>query len=318
MSKHPKDFSVGIDVGGTHLRAVLVGSDGKVHASSHQKIVARDPQGLLHTIAAAVEALQPGKTEFPIGLGIAGPVHTRTGVVAVAPNLGWRNVAFGSMLLAHYGRPVRLVNDLNAITVGEGMYGAGGGAKHVLCVFVGTGVGMGAVSHGQLVEGWDGLATELGHIKVNFTPDARLCGCGERGCLEAHSSGRHLPEMLQSVIARGVACGLGQSDSPLTKAVAADSIEAAAQAGDPACLALWDEIGETLGRAIGNTVTLFNSEVLILGGGVLTSAPSLKARVVRGIHAYAARPALASLRIADTVLGEQAGAIGAAMLAREL
>ncbi|MEZ4273105.1 MAG: ROK family protein [Myxococcota bacterium] len=109
------------------------------------------------------------------------------------------------MLAAQFGRPVRLVNDLNAICAGEAAVGGGQGSHHVMCVFVGTGVGMGAVSHGRVVEGADGLATELGHIKVQSPETGRLCGCGGRGCLEAYTSGRHLPALLQQKIDAGCA-----------------------------------------------------------------------------------------------------------------
>lgn len=310
--------TVGVDVGGTHLRAAILTPEGSIRTSVRQKMAARDPQGLLHTIDAAVAQLGEAGRGLPMAVGIAGPVHTRTGMVAVAPNLGWRDVMFGPMLARHFGQPVRLVNDLNAITVGEGLYGAGGGAAHVMCVFVGTGVGMGAVCHGNLVEGYDGLATELGHVRVHYGHQARACGCGERGCLEAHSSGRHLPALLaEKLRAKGKP---ERAKAPLGPEVfvAADSIEQAAVKGDEACRELWEDVALLLGRSIGNTVNLFNPEVLILGGGVLTSAPSLQERLFETIGQHTAKPAMNNLRIVTNVLGDFAGTIGAAILARDL
>lgn len=310
--------TVGVDVGGTHLRAAVLDGHGQVLTFTRQKIVARDPQGLLAALDAAVGGCGEGARSLPMAVGIAGPVHTRSGLVAVAPNLGWHDVLFGPLLHRHFGRPVRLVNDLNAITVGEGLYGAGGGSAHVVCVFVGTGVGMGAVCHGHLVEGYDGLATELGHVKVAFGPDARACGCGARGCLEAYTSGRHLPARWAELrAAHPTSQDDGHASSPEAPG-GADAIEALAVAGDPVARRLWDEAAVTLGRAVGDAVTLFNPEVLILGGGVLVHAPSLQERLVQSIGQHTSRPAITGLRIVGTALGDQAGTVGAAVLARDL
>lgn len=313
-------FVVGIDIGGTHLRAADVDVHGKILASKRREIVRRDPQGLLEQIAEAIEALRavnPYPTRVPIGLGLAGQLNTHTGVVAVAPNLGWNNIAFGDLFAKRFLQPVRLVNDLNAITVGESLFGAGHGAEHVACVFVGTGVGMGAVSHGVLIEGVQGVATELGHIKVDSPKTGRACGCGEFGCLEAYCSGRHLPDLFREK-------HQSYLDSPLMQRalqdpqlrLGADTIETATRAGDPAAINLWEDIALKLGRAIGNVVTIFNSQILVLGGGVLRSAPSLEQRVIAHIKAITAKPALSSLQIRHTTLGEDAGVIGAASIAR--
>lgn len=313
-------FVTGIDIGGTHLRAADVDVHGKILASERRPITQRDPESLLEQIADAIEALRtvnPYATRVPIGLGLAGQLNTHTGVVAVAPNLGWRNIAFGAMFVQRFGQPVRLVNDLNAITVGESVFGAGHGAEHVACVFVGTGVGMGAVAHGILLEGVQGVATELGHIKVDSPTTGRACGCGELGCLEAYCSGRHLPALFREQHANYPDSSLMQQAlaDPQMR-LGADTLEAAARAGDLAAIHLWEAIGARLGCAIGNVITIFNSQILVLGGGVLRSAPSLEQRVIDQIRATTAKPALSSLQIRHTALGEDAGVLGAASIAR--
>ncbi len=308
--------ALGLDIGGTTLRAALVDSSGGLLKVAKRRIAERTPEALLHDLAQLIDELAPIPEGVPLGAGLAAVMRQPQGVVMVAPNLGWTDVPFGALLRARFGRPVRLVNDLDAITMGEATRGAGRGAAHVLCVFVGTGVGMGAVVHGQILEGASGMATELGHIKIGSFATGRLCGCGERGCLEAYASGRHLPELLAEQVASGLSCPTFAQHRHEPQALTADCIERAATTGEPAAVALWQETASLLGRAIGNLVTVFNPQVLVLGGGVLQAAPSLHEATVNEIRAYAARPQLADVTIAKSELGDDAGLVGAGLLAQ--
>ena len=316
MSVAASKLRIGIDVGGTHLRAALVTEAGEPVKVIRAQLDVRDPSGLLLRMQEARAQLgDAAQLPLPMAVGLAGQILLASGVVAVAPNLGWHDVPFGPMLERTFGQPVRMLNDMNAIALGEAVRGAGDGALDVACVFVGTGVGMGAVVGGQILEGADGLATELGHIKVASVEHGRMCGCGERGCLEAYTSGRHLPDLLASKVALGLPSPLFENAQGASAQLTAGHIDAASQKGDRACMALWADISELLARAIGDTVTLFNPRVLILGGGVFLAAPYLKKAVLDSIRSYAARPAQRALRISDTKLGDDAGVIGAALAA---
>jgi len=308
-------MALGIDVGGTHLRAALVDTRGNIVRLVRRKLEAKDPQSLLDAMEAAKNDLDYGHQFVPMGLGIAGQIWLGNGVVALAPNLGWRDVPFGAMLEQRFGQPVRMVNDLNAIAFGESICGAGEGTQDMICVFVGTGVGMGAVAGGRVVEGADGMATELGHVKVDSVLTGRTCGCGERGCLEAYASGRHLPALVIAKHQEGLTSEWVASCQDDPSKLTADRIDEHAAAGDRACQALWIDIAEILGQAIGNTVTLFNPRVLVLGGGVLTSAPSLMTMVHTSIRRYAGASARANLDVRSTTLVDNAGVIGSALLA---
>lgn len=309
--------AIGIDVGGTSLRAALVDESGKIVRAQRRKLGERTPEALLDQLEALLKSLDAEDASLPIAMGLAAITHLKTGVVAVAPNLGWRDVPFGDLLAARFKRPVRLVNDLDAITVGEARCGAGRGADDVVCVFVGTGVGMGAVVHGRVLEGYNGTATELGHIKVTSAAEGRPCGCGERGCLETYASGRHLPDLLATEAAKGTKTRLLDEVKGDFKALTAERIEAAARDGDEAALAVWRCAADHLGRAIGNVVTLLNPRVLILGGGVLNAALSLRRDVVAATTAYAGRVQLADLEIRESELGDHAGLVGAGLLAHQ-
>lgn len=304
-------YSIGVDLGGTNLRAAVIDASGNLVRSARRSLDDTSVDGCLRTLDAVFDELAPLDADWPIGVGIAAQVRAGSGDVAVAPNLGWRDEPFARRLQAHVGRRVRLVNDLNAIAKGESDVGAGQGTRHLVCVFVGTGTGMGAVVEGKLMEGWHGFATEIGHTKVASPETGRRCGCGQRGCLEAYTSGRHLPELFAEVRARGIPSPL----NPERMAMTAGAIERAGADGDPVAQVLWDEVGERLARAVGDVVTVFNPEVLVLGGGVLAAAPSLASRVRERLFAYAGVAQQQGLAVRASTLGDDAGIVGAALLA---
>jgi glucokinase len=189
---------------------------------------------------------------------------------------------------------------------------------------------MGAMVDGHLLEGADGLAAELGHIKV-VSPDrtdrtdrtywgsapwaseGRPCGCGARGCLEAYTGGRYLPELIAEQVASGLSSRLLTPDSRDLSRIHAASVEAAATSGDRAARAVWERAAELLGHAIGTVVTLFNPRVLVLGGGVLRAAPSLLAAVRARAVPYIGEPYARGLQVVDSALGDDAGVVGAAL-----
>jgi glucokinase len=180
------------------------------------------------------------------------------------------------MLEDRLGRDVLLENDLSAICWGECRFGAGRGARNVVCVFVGTGVGGGAVLDGKLYRGAGNTALEIGHVKI--APPDRRCGCGARGCLETYAGGARL--------------GRRPSAGALRTA------------------------GTLLGRALGDSCTLFNPDRLILGGSVWHGEPALRRRTLAVLRKAINPPALAALSVTDDRLGDDAGVLGAADLAR--
>ncbi len=306
-------LAVGVDLGGSTLRAALVDAQGDIVRAVRRPLGERSPEAVVDQLALLLGELAP-PPGAPMAVGLAGSIRSHGGVVALAPNLGWRELPFGALLAARFGG-ARLVNDLGAITVGEAERGAGRGARDVVCVFVGTGVGMGAVVGGALLEGHGGLAAELGHAKVVEPEQGRLCGCGERGCLEAYVGGRHLPALLGEQLAAGVASDRFRADDPVLASVDAAVLEEAAAAGDPAALAVWRRAAELLGRALGTVIAVLSPRGLVLGGGVLRRAPHLRALVGERLQANGPRPQLAELVIRDSELGDDAGLVGAGLLA---
>jgi glucokinase len=308
---------LGIDLGGTYARAAVVDPTGSIVASAKIALNDRSPAGVVDSIGiAAKEALAGGREPvLGVGVGIAAQLEADTGVVAVAPNLQWRNVRFGEMLARKLGRPVRVVNDLAAAAWGELHAGAGLGTRDLFVVFVGSGVGGAIVAGGRLVRGSTGVAGEFGHIKV--VPEGRLCGCGELGCLEAYVGGHNLIAQMLEAIEAGRPTTLLErvrgDPSLLTPVV----LEEAALAGDEVAMEIYDRATRHLGLAIANMVTVLNPATLVLGGGVLMRCPGMRQVVADSVHRYTEWVSRRVVKIAQAALGDESGLIGAALLAAE-
>ncbi|WP_338863542.1 ROK family protein [Myxococcus stipitatus] len=307
--------TLGIDLGGTFARAAVVDEAGKMLASAKVALAERSPSSVVETIAEAASAAvrSAGVIVDACGVGAAAQIHKDSGVLSVAPNLGWRNVPLGQLLTDRLGQPVKVVNDLSAAAWGELHVGAGRGAQDLLVVFVGSGVGSAIISGGRLLDGAGGVAGELGHIKV--VPGGRRCGCGEQGCLEAYTGGHNLiaqaRELLEAGVSPALAHLVGGDGMKLTPVV----LEQAAEAGDAAAREVYERAAQFLALAVANQVTVLNPARLILGGGVLNHCPGIRRRVLEGVRAWASQTSREGLLIADAELGDDSGLIGAALLA---
>ena len=307
--------TLGIDLGGTFARAAVVDAGGKILASSKVALAERSPAGVVDTIAQAASAAvkSAGVTVGACGVGAAAQIHKDSGVLSVAPNLGWRNVPLGQMLTEKLGQPVRVVNDLAAAAWGELHAGAGRGASDMLVAFVGSGVGSAIIANGRLLDGAGGVAGELGHIKV--VPGGRRCGCGELGCLEAYAGGHNLIAQTRELLAAGDSPKLVELSGGDPARVTPVTLEQAAEAGDGPARDVYLRAAQFLAMAVANQVTVLNPARLILGGGVLANCPGMKRRVVEGVQRWSSQVSREGLLITEAELGDDSGLIGAALLA---
>lgn len=312
-----KKFAVGVDLGATHLRAALVSIEGgryEIHQREHRVIVEhRHPDAMLNCFVdlfAKFHRAAPDLVESaPLGIGMAAMLDGDAGYVANAPNLRWVDVPFGELLRKKLNRAVWIENDLSAIAWGEACFGAGQQATHLLCVYVGTGVGGGFVCHGTLFRGATNVSVELGHLR--FIDEGRQCGCGARGCVEAYAGGAQL-----------VAWAL-EDPSDLLKqrcngdltALHAGHLEEAARHGDAKSRSILEQAGHALGYAIAHTITLLNPDRIILGGPVWKGCSLLRETAHEWIAKNANPPARKQLQFVEPMLGEDAGILGAASLA---
>lgn len=314
------NLAIGLDLGGTHLRAGAYRDDDGAAVESHREPVGdeRDPAAIVERVAGLVERLAGmASWPIPVGVGIAAMMRDAHGTVARSPHLRWHDVPFGRLLRDRLGARflVGVYNDVNAVTWGESVAGAARGYRDVLAVYVGTGIGGGVIAGGRLLEGASSCAGEIGHTKVRWDDDAAACQCGGRGCAEAYVGGSYLDARIRRELSgkrtRSSAVQLAGGVEHVTVA----HVDQAAAEGDEWALGLWTELAPLLAVPLGNALAVLNSERLVLGGGVLARAPTLVSLTEIALTITAPPPILEPLSIAMAELGDEAGVLGAARLA---
>lgn len=311
---------VGVDVGATNIRAAVVGDDGRCGLVLKRAVPeSRAPEDVVQAVAALSLEAAAGATPAALGIGLAGWLEAETGLVFNGPNLGWRDVPFGAMLRAALpGTEVAVINDLRAIAWGEYRFGAGAGAKVLLVVYLGSGIGSSVIIDGRPLTGATNIACEIGHTRVVPPAEGRLCGCGQLGCLEAYSGGHNIERRVRKDLEAGVSTWILDFASGGVESVTCGTVDQAAAAGDPYSVALWEEVSAYLGQSLGSLITYLNPDRLILGGGVWDGAPDLRAKTLRRIERSASTEAFAACTLAEPTLADQAGIMGAAAFARAL
>jgi glucokinase len=297
------------------VRAGAVTVDGRLTSQTEALTQPeRGPAAVLDTLRATVASLASGLTDLAcIGVASAGQIDPETGAVVQAANLGWRNVPLAASLESTFGVPVTVENDVRAAAWGEFRFGVHRGVGSLLAVFVGTGVGSGAVLDGRLWRGAGNAAGELGHTQV--VADGHLCACGARGCLEQYVSGNGFRRRLRDALQARVPTRLAELTDGDPDALDATTVAAAANSGDEFSRALWSDATRHLTQAVANAVTLLNPRVLVLGGGLFEALPELFDGVAGGILKATTELARSSLAVERARLGDWAGVLGAAALA---
>lgn len=249
-----------------------------------------------------------------VGVACAGQIHPATQAVVVAPNLGWRDVPLRALLAEGFGLPVWVDNDVRAAAWGEYRFGAAAGSRSSIAVFVGTGVGSGAVLDGALWRGAGNAAGEVGHTPVMV--DGLPCPCGQRGCMEQYTSGSGLQRRFAMARAAGVATSLSGPTADDPGRLTARMVFEATAGGDGLARELWADLERFLSLSLAGYVTLLNPEVLVLGGGVIESVPPLFDTVAGAVARLTTAMARAVLRVERAALGDWSGVAGAADLSR--
>ena len=265
-----KPYVVGIDIGGTNTVFGIVDARGTIIASGSIKTnkfnEVEDYVNELHTeLFRLLE--QNNATDKIMGIGVGAPNGNYfNGTIEFAPNLPWRGVIpLAQMLTDRFGIPVSLTNDANAAAIGEMTYGAARGLKDFIMITLGTGVGSGIVVNGQLVNGHDGFAGELGHVIVRPN-NGRLCGCGRTGCLEAYTSATGVARTAREFLeVRNDPSSLRQI--PIQDITSKDVYDAAIT-GDKLALEIFDYTGKILGEAFANFIAFSSPKAIILFGGL--------------------------------------------------
>lgn len=266
-----KNYVVGIDIGGTNTVIGIVDQQGNIMETSSVKTgeyarVEDYVEAVCDVLLLLIKAY--GGTEKFRGIGIGAPNgNYYRGTIEEAPNLPWKGVIhLAQMFKERTGIPAALTNDANAAALGEMVYGAARGMKDFIMITLGTGVGSGIVVNGQMLYGHDGFAGELGHVCVDRSPEARVCGCGRKGCLEAYCSATGVARTAREILS------MTNEDSLLrelpSEQITSKDVYDAAIKGDKIAIEIFRRTGEILGRSIADFIAFSSPEAIVLFGGL--------------------------------------------------
>ena len=348
-------YSIGVDLGGTDIKAGLVSSSGDISCrvvlptdvtvGGPKVVAARIAETVRQVLVKSERTLQPfpstaKKSESPadvheiaVGLGAPGLIIAETGVIHFSPNFpGWSDIPLVDYVntelaklrvVAHNPKadtdnnrykPVLkgMDNDVNAMTLGELLHGAGVGYKSIVALTLGTGVGGGVVIDGRVYHGSQNTAGELGHTVVE--PNGRYCGCGNQGCLEAYAGAKNIVERTQEKIETGRSTLLTAATTD-EASLTPRKIAAAAQAGDQLAMEVFAETGRYIGIALTSIAHILNPQIAVIGGGIAEAGEQLLFEPIRTELSKRAMDIPARMKIVKAHLGNDAGIVGAAMLA---
>lgn len=293
----------GIDIGGTNIKCGRMEDDRLVEAFvSPVPDSARDADGMVQTLSGLVRQLAESPPDA-VGIGVAGVVDRAGGIVTTSPNFPlWRDFPIGQALQRAISCPVTVDNDANAVIWGEVAFGVARGARNLVGLTLGTGVGGAIVLEGALWRGERGMAGELGHMTVD--PGGPRCNCGNHGCLECYAS------------ASGIAHHLAQSKLCYGEGTELMvQLAGLARGGDECALALFTRVGWALGVALAGLLNALDVRLVVLCGGITATSDLFSAAMWQEIRTRAFGPIVAGLEVREGILGPQAGIVGAAALA---
>ena len=305
--------TIGIDIGGTSVRAAVIDSEGEIHASLRDATphTERETEDILVTLIGKLAGTQPVSA---VGLAVAGFVSQDRRRVMFAPHLAWRDADVPERISARVQLPVVMDHDVNSAAWAEFARGASAGSQISLLIALGTGIGAGLIIDGEIYRGAHGVAPELGHLTV--VPGGRKCACGKRGCWERYCSGTALAETARELMAGGDAPILRQLSGNDPATLTGTMVAIAATEGDPAALAAMDELGRWLAQGMALVTDVLDPEVIVVGGGVASAAGMFLPLAVSefaGLITGAGHRPVPRVELAR--FGDRAGIIGAALLA---
>ncbi len=313
-------YVVGIDLGGTNIAAGALPTDGSAvlafrtcltnAESGADAVASRIADTVEDVIADTMRETGAARSDFlGVGMGAPGPLDRERGIVIVAPNLGWRNFPLRDRIADRVNLPATLDNDANCATVGEWWCGAARGARNVVGLTIGTGIGGGLILNGALYHGSSDVAGEIGHTTIDST--GRRCKCGNYGCLEAYASGPAIAERAREALA-------GNEESVLPRMVGGDlsritarTVYDAALQGDATAREVVRDTARFLGSGLANLLNIINPDVVVLAGGVTEAGDALFEPLRAEVKRRAFRPAVDACRIVPGILAGAAGVVGA-------
>lgn len=313
-----KKYSIGIDLGGTKILIGLVEKEsGKVVSHIKKKTKKeKGPENIVRKMVEGVEELleESGKSFAEIssiGIGSAGQIDRKNGIIIGAPNLDCYNLNLKEILQDKFNIPVFVGNDVEVATIGEQKFGAGKGCADFVCVFVGTGIGSAIVKNGHIIYGATGTAGELGHIIVDL--NGRPCACGAHGCLEAYASRSAIETRIEGALKKGRKSCISEYLEE-GKAITSSMIRKSIEREDELVTQCVSEASEYLSGGLASVINLINPELIILGGGLIEAVDYFYKQTIKKAKSKSLPVPAEKIRFSKTILGDYSGVIGAALL----
>ena len=307
-----KKYVVGVDLGGTKIYTALVDLEGNIIKEKAVETLAFEGENavmgrIIDTINYVIDGTEKNLIKS-IGIGSPGPLDVKNGVIIENSNLPFKNFEIVKTIREAYDLPTYLDNDANVATLGEFMFGAGKGTENMVFITASTGIGGGAVINGKLFRGTTGNALEIGHtIVANEGP---RCGCGNIGCAEALGSGTAIGKRAKEAVATNVETSLKNYENVTSKEVFKEAAN-----GDRVAKNILETSLNYLGIAVANTITNFDPEKVVIGGGVINGGSIVLDTIRRVVGERALKTFADSCTVEKAVLGGKAGVLGAAALA---
>ncbi len=302
--------AVAIDIGGTFIKSALVSSEGEVLSySSIPTQASRSREAVVANIRRAYQEVDPGEGKVVgIGMGSPGCIDPLSGEVNWVENISCLNgISLTQALKKEINLPIYIDNDATNASKGEYLFGAGKGAKSLMAVTLGTGIGGGLILDGQVCRGMNNYSGEIGHM--TYIPDGMACNCGKRGCLEAYASATAIVRSAESMIKRRLTSRLTEL-KPQT--IDAQLVCDLARQGDEVCCSIIHDVGKALGVVIGSAINLLNLERILIGGGIAAAGDILFEPLRLYTSRHALPLALEGCEILPAALGNDAGLLGCA------
>lgn len=313
------EFFVGIDLGGTKIYTALADKEGEIIEKIKTPTQANKGEDVvLDNIVDSVDRVLKDAGQEPtdvsaLGLGSPGPTDTRNGILTEPPNLPFENIPLEEILEERLGIPVILDNDATAAALGEQLFGAGRGVENLIYITVSTGIGGGIVIDGDVYHGFNGGAGEVGHMVVE--PKGRVCGCGNRGCLEAMASGTAIGRMGLEALRHGTSPLIEEMSGGDEEKIDALLVAQAARKGDKKAEEIYDTAGFYLGVGLGNLINLLNPQMVLFGGGVSKDFDIFSERMLSVARKNAMSSSFEAVEVKPAALGDEVGLMGAVALA---
>ncbi len=322
MPDDGKDYLLGVDLGGTKILAGVF--DAKFDLKGTAKLSTKADRGVEAVIERIARCVNEAVDECDlslkqirgVGIGAPGAVDSDSGRVIFAPNLpGWKDIPLKKELEKRLGVPVFTGNDCNVCTLGTFDREYKAKPKHLIGIFIGTGIGGGLIFNGQLYEGHNLTAGEIGHMVIEV--NGPKCGCGNRGCLEALASRTAIFRRIQSAVKDGQKTLLTDMLGPNLADMRSGDIRKAIRKGDKFVEKIVEEAAEYAGIGVANLINILNPEIVVVGGGVIEALENeMMPTIIKTAKEHVMSGTMSGIEIEASKLGDHAGITGAAVLAR--